>query len=183
MHLVAFLAAAASVTANLDSDAHRERVASVEVRDEFDYVQHRIVLEDDCRNFALSRAYDQVARLRAAEIDDVTARREVHFELRSGAAGRAGLTRVVRLDRAPDGCSRPRVLWTYSSTRPVPGPPRGYYVANYGATVRRGRIRLHEYLARNDQPPIAARRERISTWRYDRARGRFTRRSVRTRAA
>jgi hypothetical protein len=74
------------------------------------------------------------------------------------------------------GC-RVRTLFAYDSDRPRYRAPKGWYVATYGVRVNRGASRLDEYLARDDEPAVAASRRRTSRWRY--ANGRFTRRSIR----
>jgi hypothetical protein len=158
------------VTANLEP-----------VEDRFGYPQRRVVLEDDCgpRSYRVLPPRDTVEVLRVLEADGRRDRPEVLAEGRSGAAGRAGITRIAR---AGPPCAPPRILFSYSSTDPRPRPPRGTYVTNYGLTLRdytpdhRGReIRLREFLVRNDRPPLAANRQRLSYWRYSRAGDRWVR--------
>lgn len=173
--LILALAAAlitSPVSVNVDVDPERERLVPEIVEDVHGFEQRRVVLEDGCGRFRLLPPHDTIAVMTARELDDVTDTREILVEGRSGAAGRAGTTRVLRFA----GC-RIRTLFAYDSARPRHRAPRGWYVAAYGLRARRGTLRLDEYLARNSEPAIAASRRRISVWRYgDR---RFTRRSVR----
>lgn len=161
-----------ALSVNVDADKAYERLIPQAVEDRHGYEQRRVVLEDGCGRLVLLRPHDSIATMDAREVDGATTRDEIVVEGRSGAAGRYGTTRVVRMD----GC-RPRALFSYRVDRPPYRAPRGWYVATYGVRVARGRLRLDEYLARNGRPEVTASRRRTSTWRY--AHGRFTRRSVR----
>jgi hypothetical protein len=169
------------LSAELDGDPALERLVPEPVEDRFGYEQRRVILEDDCgpRTYRLLPPRDTVADMRVLEADADDSRPEILLEGRSGVSGRAGITRVARAG-AP--CAPPRILFSYSSTAPRPAPPRGTYVTNYGVTLRdytpdhRGReIRLREFLVRNDRPPLAANRQRLSYWRYSRAGDRWVR--------
>jgi hypothetical protein len=169
------------VPAELDGDPALERLVPEAVEDRFGFEQRRVVLEDDCgpRAYRILPPRDTVEVLRVVEADGRTRRPEVLAEGRSGAAGRAGITRIAR---AGSPCAPPRILFSYSSTDPRPRPPRGTYVSNYGLTLRdysadhRGReVRLQESLARAGDPPPAAARQRLSYWRYSRAGDRWVR--------
>lgn len=160
------------VTVNVDVDAEKERLVPQVVKDEYGFEQRRVVLEDACRSFRILPVHDTIAVMEAREVDDFTDTREIVVEGRSGASGRAGDTRVLRFA----GC-RVRTLFAYRSNRPRYRAPKGWYVATYGVRIRRGRITLDEYLARDDEPAVTASRRRTSSWRY--VDGRFVRRSVR----
>lgn len=169
------------VTAELDGDPALERLVPEPVEDRFGFEQRRVVLEDECgpRAYRITPPRDTVAVLRVLEADGDDRRPEILAEGRSGASGRAGITRVARAG-AP--CAPPRILFSYSSTDPRPRPPRGTYVTNYGASIRdyssdhRGReIRLQESLARNGEPALTASRQRLSYWRHSRAGDRWVR--------
>jgi hypothetical protein len=174
-----------SIDVQLDDDAPLESLGEELVRDRYGYAQRRPFVADDCEDgvghrWFLGPRRDSVAVLEARELDGVAERREILVEGRSGAAGRAGYTKVWRHNSVAGVCAAPRALFSYVSGAPSPRPPRGYYVANYGVTVRRDRsLRLFESLARNSEPAIAARRQRVSVWRYSPSRDRFTRRSSR----
>lgn len=162
----------APVAVNVDVDRAKERLVPEVVTDRHGFEQRRVVLEDACGRFRLLPAHDAVAVMRAREADDFTDTPEIVVEGRSGAAGRAGDTRVLRFA----GC-RVRTLFAYDSDRPRYRAPRGWYVSTYGVRVSRGALRLDEYLARDGEPAVTASRRRISRWHY--AQGRFVRRSVR----
>lgn len=157
---------------NVDLDRAWERLVPQVVKDEFDFEQRRVVLEDNCGRLRLLKAHDSIARMEARELDGVTPRHEIVVEGRSGAAARYGTTRVLRLD----GC-RVRELFANGTDRPAFRPPRGWYQATYGVRVKRGTVVLDEYLARNGQPEVTASRRRTSRWTY--RDGRFRRDSVR----
>lgn len=174
-----------AVTGNLDADPALERLVPQPVEDSFGFERRRVVLEDACEGgthrIRISPVHDTVGVLKIVQADGV-GRPEILVEGRSGASGRAGITRVLRYQAAADACGRRRVLFSYSSTSPRPRPPSGTYVANYGVRLRnfnsrhRGReVRLQESLARNSQPPIAARRQRVSYWRYSPSGDRWVR--------
>ena len=173
--LIAVVAATGPITdpktVNVDNDRAFERLVPEVVKDEYDFEQRRVMLEDNCGRFTMLQPHDSIAVMEAREIDGVTSRDEVVVEGRSGASSRYGTTRVLRMD----GCRR-RVLFHYRIDRPPYRAPRGWYVANYGVRVAKGRLRLDEYLARTGEPAVAASRRRTSRWRY--SGGRFVRRSV-----
>ena len=158
-------------TAQLDRDTALESLVPEIKRDRFGFEQRQAVLRDrGCRARVLMGPHDVLAELRAREIDGRGGRKEILVEGRDGAAGRAGVTRVLR---KPDGCRRPRVLFDYSSATPDPPPPSGYDVASYGARVTRGQIEVTEDLARDGEPAVSAEESRQIIWRYDRISGRF----------
>ena len=174
--LAAALAASGPITepktVNVDPDRAFERLVPEVVEDEHGFEQRRVVLEDDCGRLRLLGPHDAIARMEARELDGVTTPHEMVVEGRSGASSRYGTTRVLRLD----GC-RIRALFSYDMGRPPYRAPRGWYVATYGVRVAKGRVRLDEYLARDDEPAVAASRVRTSRWRY--RDGRFRRHAVR----
>jgi hypothetical protein len=174
--LAAALAASGPIeeplTTNADADEALEQLVPDPVKDEFGFEQRRVVLEDDCGSFVLLPVHDTIASMSAREIDGATKQREILVEGRSGASSRAGMTRVLRFTDC-----KVRALFAYDSNKPRYKAPRGWYVAAYGVRVRRGRLTLDEYLARDDKPAVTASRRRTSVWRY--AKTRFVRTSVR----
>jgi hypothetical protein len=92
------------------------------------FPRHRIELEDTCagvaRVVALSPVQDFVVRLRVLEADGDASRKEVLLDARSGATGRGGLSRVVRMRDDPTGCPRAVSLFRYPS-RALNRLPRG----------------------------------------------------------
>jgi hypothetical protein len=175
------------VTVNADDDPAPERLLPVAVEDG---ERQLAALEDECdgapRTFRLTPPRETVVDLVGRDLDGnpagVPPRIELYAEGRSGASGRHGIARILRYDTT---CARPRILFSYSSTAPKPRAPRGYEVGAFSVLLknyerRRAGIelRLQETLLRPGQPLIAARRERVSYWRFDRRAGRY--RSYRT---
>jgi hypothetical protein len=129
------------------------------------YPQRRIVIEDTCNNapraVVVSSVQDTVDRLVITNLDGLTPRPEIYFDMRSGASGRVGDTRVLRWDDpvAAGTCERVRTLFRYPSRKTRGKVPRGArYRDNYGVRVKElskryagKEIRLTEtYVDRND---------------------------------
>jgi hypothetical protein len=162
---------------NLDGDPALEQVIPQEVCTSLtsgaaaavctndQYPQRRIVIEDTCNNtpraVVVSSVQDAVYRLEIANLDGLTPRPEIYFDMRSGAAGRVGDTRIVRLDDpvTAGACEQVRTLFRYPSRRTRGKVPRGAkYRDNYGVRVKEfskrypgKEVRLTEtYVDRND---------------------------------
>jgi hypothetical protein len=124
-------AAERSVSADLDGDGAAERVVARQLCEAIDggslrpaqppcgdgeFPRQRIEIEDSCSGqlvtHVASSVQDNVYRLRVREADGLTGGPEVFFDLRSGATGRGGDIRVVRLDQS-GGCSVVRTLFRY----------------------------------------------------------------------
>lgn len=124
---------------DLDGDAGIERAftAPRPVRGE-EWTEVRV--SDDCpaataTNRRISGVEESLGRLRLVAADTRPGR-EVFLDLRSGASGRNGETRLVAW-RPTAGCPAPRRLFAYRperSSRPPRGALRG--AANFGAVVR-----------------------------------------------
>lgn len=166
----------------LDSDGDRETLVPKVKRDRYGFAQRQAVVRDPgCRSRVIMGPHDVMATLAARELDGQTAWREVLVEGRDGASSRAGVTRIVRLDHRSDSlpsCNRVRVLFSYSTADPKPGPPVGYYVANYGVRVARRRVEVFESLARDGRPAVTARESRTRTWVYSSSADRFVYRAT-----
>jgi hypothetical protein len=162
-------------TANLDDDPALEQVIPQEVclppgaivvppcaLDQFP--QRQVVIADSCGGLPYSRVVssqqEAVIKLVISNIEDITPRPEVFFDLRSGAGGRFGEIRVVRWqDAQPGACQEPRTLFRYPSKYTRGRVPRkAKALSGFDATLRNaskkyaGReIRLREvYVDRND---------------------------------
>ena len=164
-------------TANLDADPALEQVIPQEVCTSFmtdagaatcspdQYPQHRIVIADTCNDapyaVVVSSVQDTVDRLVIANLDGLISRPEVFFDMRSGASGRVGDTRIVRWDdpASAGACPRVRTLFRYPSRRTRGRIPRGAryrdsYSVHLGEFTKRypgKEVRLIEtYVDRND---------------------------------
>jgi hypothetical protein len=189
-------------SANLDSDPALERVVPRSLCEAADgtltppqprcaddqFKRRRIEIEDSCAGavhaIPISSVQDFVYRLRVVEADGATSRPEVFFDIRSGATGRGGEARVVRLDdAAPGACPKALTLFRYPSRATLGPVPRGASghddwspsLGNYSRRYRGREIRLTEtYVDRNDAfccPSF----KRVSYFRYNRARERYVR--------
>ena len=128
------------------------------------FPRHRIELDDACagqpRALALSAVQDFVVRLRATDVDGDSAYKEIFLDARSGATGRSGLSRIVRMQADPGGdCARPRSLFRYPSRATAARLPRGAAartswdaeVRDYTRRYRGKEVRLLEtFVDRND---------------------------------
>jgi len=129
---------------NLDADPELERVLARNLCEAADgslsaptgttcpaggYPRHRIELEDVCagkpRVVALSIVQDYAVRLRVTEADGDATRKEVFFDVRSGATGRGGESRLVRMRETGAGCPSAQVLFRYPSRTTLGRLPRG----------------------------------------------------------
>jgi hypothetical protein len=127
------------------------------------FPRHRIDLEDTCagepRTLALSSVQDFVVRLRASEIDGDAAHKEIFFDVRSGATGRGGVVRIIRMvDGAPGTCARAESLFRYPSKAAIGRLPKGASslsswdaeVRDYAARYRGKEVRLFETFVDRD---------------------------------
>jgi hypothetical protein len=175
------------IEANLDSDPPLERLVVTEVKTEA-LTQNNVQLQDTCDGAPasydlLSKPQDIIDRLRLVRADGHD-NPDILVVAVSGASGRVGVAELERYD----GCTRPKVLFSYDSTNPRPRPPRHFAVAGFRVSVRnltnrfRGReIRLVEGLAGRHDALCCPSRRRESRLRYDRARDRYVRYAVTTR--
>ena len=153
------------------------------------YEQRRVVVADTCNNapyaVVISSVQDTVDRLVIRNLDGVTDRPEIFFDMRSGASGRVGDTRIVRWDdpAAAGGCPSARTLFRYPSRRTLGKIPRGArYRDSYGARLRDftkrypgEEIGLTEtYVDRND-PFCCPSFERTTYFGYSRGRDAYKR--------
>jgi hypothetical protein len=162
---------------NLDGDPALEQVIPQEVCTSLtssvvasactpdQYPQRRVLIEDTCNNapraVVVSSVQDTVDRLVIANLDGLTARPEIYFDMRSGASGRVGDTRILRWDdpATAGACEQVRTLFRYPSRKTRGKVPRGArYRDNYGVRVKEfskrypgKEIKLSEtYVDRND---------------------------------
>jgi hypothetical protein len=152
------------------------------------FPRHRIELDDTCagqpRSLPLSTVQDFVARLRVTDVDGNPTYKEVFLDVRSGATGRGGESRLVRMrGDGSGGCPRAESLFRYPS-RATAGrlPRRAVARSSWDAEVRdytrrfRGKeVRLLEtYVDRND-PYCCPTFLRASFFRLPRGRDHYLR--------
>jgi hypothetical protein len=196
-------------TANLDSDPAPERVIARQLCESLDgnvilpqptcgegqLSRRRIEIEDRCNGqpvqHVISSAQDDVSRLRVKEADGATAQPEVFFDLRSGATGRAGDIRVVRLDDVAGGCSTARTLFRYPSRATQGRIPRRRGAAgrdSFSVSLRELRKRyggreaqvIETYVDRDDAFCCPSFR-RTSRYRFARSRDAYVRYATRVK--
>jgi hypothetical protein len=106
------------------------------------FPRHRIELDDTCagqpRAVALSTVQDFVVRLRVTDVDGDPAFNEVFVDARSGASGRGGVTRLVRMRTdGSDACAQAVSLFRYPSRAANSKLPRGAVArSSWDAEVR-----------------------------------------------
>ena len=175
---------------DLDGDSanetvYTERVDLPGVDDEFDPGVIRI--RDRCGaevvDRRISTSHDGVAALRLRRVDTRRGA-EVYFDMRSGASGRLGESKVVAWRRrSGTPCRRPRALFKYRSTRPTRAPSgttgeTSTFVVKLGERARRYRgkeVILSETFLRRGEPECCGSVRKITYWRYSRARDKYLR--------
>ncbi len=193
-----------SISANLDSDPALEHIIVRQLCEapdgaltvappacgEDQFPRRRIEVEDSCDGksytFAISSVQDFVDRLRITDADGTTRRPEIFFDIRSGASGRGGEARIVRIldERAGQACPPGEIiLFRYPRKSTLGRIPRGAIgrdswspvLRDFTRRYRGKEIRLSEtYVDRNDAfccPSF----ERVSYFRFSRARDRYVR--------
>jgi hypothetical protein len=135
------------------------------------------------RVLTLSREMDSVSQGRIVDADGDGQARELFFEVRAGAAGRAVQAKIVSFKPGADGCvAVRRTLFSYprkDSTGPL---PRGGSFSTGSLQVRDFtkrfgglELRTYESYARGDDPGCCPTWERTSYWHFDRAHDRYRR--------
>ncbi len=168
------------LVANLDGEGGDEQLVIRVQRDSTGFRQRKIELRADCADGSkfvaeVLRAHDSISELRTVEADGLATQPEVRMEGRSGASGRASLTKLIRYDPPLDGagCGEVRTLFRFDTSRPRPKPPRRYDTGTSYVRIRDyepsrpGReIRLVESLLGPRTPGCCPRFQRISLWVY-----------------
>lgn len=157
-------------------------------------MQRRIMLRSSCRGRNVDRAIstrnDFVVQLQVRELDAFPGpaqdpRKEVFFEMRSGASGGGVDSRVVRYNGP---CRTVRYLWTYPSRLTVGKPPRrGFSVsstgtprlANFDRRHEGIEIRLDQFYGGPNDPRCCPVLRRRSYFRYQASVDRYVRYSSR----
>jgi hypothetical protein len=184
---------------NLDSDPALEQVIPQEVCTVLtartrasscgpdQYPQRRILIADSCNNapyaVVASSVQDTVDRLEVRNFDSLTDRPEIFFDMRSGASGRVGDTRLLRWnDAAPGGCPRVRTLFRYAGRTRGKIPRGARYRDNYSARLRdvskrfAGReIRLTEWYVDRDDAFCCPSFRRTTYFGYNAGRDKYVR--------
>jgi hypothetical protein len=177
------------LVADLDGDGVAERLVVRTHRDKTGFRQRKIELRAECPDGSklaveVLRPRDAISELRTIEADGLEGQPEVLLEGRSGASGRASLTKLIRFDPPLDGvgCGEVRTLFRFDTTRPRPKPPRGYStgssyvrVRNYEPSRPGREIRLVESLLGRRDAGCCPRFERISMWGYSENRDKYVR--------
>jgi hypothetical protein len=196
-------AADKTISANLDSDPALEHVVPRQLCEAPDgkltapppacsddqFPRRRIEITDSCGGkpytFAISSVQDFVDRLRITNADPTTKRPEIFFDIRSGATGRGGEARVVRIldERPGQVCPRGEILFRYprkSTLGPIPRGAIGHdswspLLRDFTHRYRGKEIRVIEtYVDRNDAfccPSF----ERVSYFRFSRTKDSYLR--------
>ncbi len=175
---------------DLDGDRQDETVRAVRVdlagvEDMFD--QTAIEVSDSCPGGPVNRRIagpqDNLALLRLRRADTRRGN-EVFVDLRSGAAGRLGEARLVAWrSRAGFPCREPRDLFRYLSDRHTRTPRGGngdissFLIRLREVTMRfRGlEVALDERFTRRRDPLCCGSIQKVTYWRYSRARDRYVR--------
>ena len=112
------------------------------------------------------------------DLDGVTKRPEILIDARNGAAGHAGIVKVVRYTGR--GCASPRTLFRYATDRPQLAPPAGYGITQFWVNVRNYErrfagleLRLSEYYVDGDDSLCCPSAVRRTFFRYSRCRGAY----------
>ena len=188
---------AISLSRDLDGDGTNETLRTARVQadpsqppdDEVDGT--RIEVVDDCagreRATPISGVEEAVGFIRAVKADTRPGR-EAFIDLRSGASGRAGETRVVAWRLGADGCRARRNLFLYRGERPTRRPRGTLEAVGFGLVIRelearyRGReLVLQEGFARNGDSFCCPSVVKRSYFRYDRRRDRYVRYATKVR--
>jgi hypothetical protein len=151
------------------------------------YPQRRIVIADSCNNapyaVVASSVQDTVDRLQVKNFDSLTDRPEIFFDMRSGASGRVGDTRLLRWNEgAPGACPRVRTLFRYAGRTRGKIPRGARYRDNYSVRLRElskrfagQEIRLSESYVDRDDPFCCPSFRRTSYFGYNAGRDKYVR--------
>jgi hypothetical protein len=129
----------------------------------------------------LSREMDFVSLARVIDADGDGQARELAFEVRAGASGRAVQAKIVSFRPGAGDCvAVRRTLFSYPRADSIGARPRGASFSS-GALVVRDftrrwpglELRTDETYARGDDPGCCPTWERTSYWRFDRAGDRY----------
>jgi hypothetical protein len=190
---------------NLDADPDLERVIPQEVCTALtasagqsacppeQFVQRRVVIEDVCNGapyaVVASSVQDTVDRLEVRNIDALTNQPEIFFDMRSGASGRVGDTRILRWGDASAGaCPQVRTLFRYSRKTRGKIPRGARYRDNYSARLRDfskrfagEEIRLTEAYVDRDDPFCCPNFKRTTYFGYSASKDEYVRYSTRVK--
>jgi hypothetical protein len=171
-----------AVLSNLDADPRLERVEGVSYGSA---VKNRILLRDRCSgrpvSHRLSGVHDHVEYIRVRRVDGFAERPEIVFELRTGAGGHLGVTRIVRYgERGQEGCVEPVGLFRYRPDAPPLEPPRRHGTTNwvlelrdYTARFRGKELRLWEGYVKSSDPLCCPSKQRVTRFRFDPEKDRY----------
>ena len=181
-----------SVSGNLDSDANIEKVVAEKVPDPTDpsddlLAQTAVDVVDQCGGTELrmrvAGPQDALVELKLVDADTHPGK-DVLADLRSGASGRVGEVRLVSWRPNPGDtiCAAPHDLFKYRSAHPTHRPPNTVAMSDFVVAVkdftrrfRGNELRLSEGWATRTDALCCPTYEKLSFYRYVKARDRFVR--------
>jgi hypothetical protein len=185
---------------NLDGDPELEQVIPQETCTTFadgagasacapeQFSLRRLVIEDTCAGApyakVISSEQDDVSQLQVRQLDGLTPRPEVFFDLRSGATGGAGEVRIVRWDDGPPGgCPDAKDLFRYPTKKTRGRIPRGAKfrdgfterIRNFTKRYAGLEIRVSEYYVDRDDANCCPSFRRLTWFGYSGGKDRYER--------
>jgi hypothetical protein len=181
-----------SVSGNLDSDANIEKAVAEKVPDATDpnddsLAQTAVDVVDQCgpSEIRVRVAGPQEALVVLKLVNaDTHAGKDVLADLRSGASGRVGEVDLVSWRPNPGAqiCAGPHYLFKYNAAHPTHAPPRTVSMTDFVVSVkdftrrfRGNELRLSEGWATRTDALCCPTYEKLSFYRYVKARDRFVR--------
>jgi hypothetical protein len=180
-----------SVSGNLDSDANIEKAVAEKVPDPTDpnddtLVQTAVDVIDQCGptevHVRIAGPQDALVELKLVNAD-THAGKDILSDLRSGASGRVGEVDLVSW-RPASGmpCAQPHYLFKYNAAHPTHPPPHTVSMTDFVVSVkdftrrfRGNELRLSEGWATRTDALCCPTYEKLSFYRYVKARDRFVR--------
>jgi hypothetical protein len=181
-----------SVSGNLDSDSNIEKVVAERVPDPADpnddtLAQTAVDVVDQCGSteirVRIAGPQEALAELKLVDADTYPGK-DVLADLRSGASGRVGEVRLVswRPSSGTPVCAAAHDLFKYRSSHPTHRPPHAVAMSDFVVSVknftrrfRGNELRLSEGWATSADPLCCPTYEKLSFYRYVKARDRFVR--------
>ena len=181
-----------SVSGNLDSDSNIEKVVAERVPDPTDpnddtLAQTAVDVVDQCGStevrVRIAGPQEALAELKLVDADTHPGK-DVLADLRSGASGRVGEVRLVswRPTSGTPICAEAHDLFKYQSAHPTHRPPHSVAMTDFVVSVknftrrfRGNELRLSEGWATRTDALCCPTYEKLSFYRYVKARDRFVR--------
>jgi hypothetical protein len=179
-----------SVRGSLDGDPAAEEARTVRVLNPLDPADDLIAstevhISDTCEtgttDVRIAGPEESLGFLKLYDADTRPGR-EVFVDLRSGATGRGGQTRLVAWRPAPGACGQPRILFRYDADRPTRRPRGTSSASNFALVVKeidrrfKGReLRLSEGFVKKDEAYCCPSVQKYTYLRYHAGRDRYVR--------